>query len=305
MLAAATLALLALAACSAGVPSSPASSGEAGLPSASTQVVHLGVDLPLSGGESREGLPILNGIRLAVADANASRAARGTTVDIDARDDAVNGVNNPDRGAGNLQSLVADPSVIGVVGPLSSAVARAEIPIGNAAGLLQCSPANTDPDLTKPWAGADPKTYRPTHPDDIAYVRVSSTDDQQGAAGARIAHDDLAARRALVVDDGTTYGRRDRRRVRGGRSRPSAGPSSGARSSELTGHRVVRDRRRCAPTRLTSSSSAAARTPGGAALRQQMAAAGLGSIPFVGGDAINDGSASSSGSFLQLAGDRR
>ncbi len=43
-------------------------------------------------------------------------------------------------------------------------------------------------------------------------------------------------------------------------------------------------------------------TPAGAALRQQMAAAGLGSIPLVGGDAINDGSASSSGSFLQLAG---
>ncbi len=169
--------------------------------------MHLGVDLPLSGGESREGLPILNGIQLAVADANASGLLAGTTVDIDARDDAVNGINNPDRGARNLQSLVADPTVIGVVGPVNSAVARAEIPIGNAAGLLQCSPANTDPGLTKPWDGGDPTTFRPTHPDDIAYVRVASTDDQEGAAGAQIAHDDLAARRALVVDDGTTYGR--------------------------------------------------------------------------------------------------
>jgi branched-chain amino acid transport system substrate-binding protein len=43
-------------------------------------------------------------------------------------------------------------------------------------------------------------------------------------------------------------------------------------------------------------------TPGGAALRQQMADAGLASVPFIGADAINDGSSSSSGSFLQLAG---
>ena len=212
----ATLALLALAACSAGVPSTPASSGEVAPTSASTQVVHLGVDLPLSGGESREGLPILNGVRLAIADANAAAGSTGMTVDIDALDDAVNGVNNVDRGAANLQALVDDPSVIGVVGPVSSAVARAEIPIGNAAGLVQCGPANTDPGLTKPWVDEDPTSFRQTHPDDIAYVRVSSTDDQQGAAAAQIAHDDLAASRAARGRRRIRLRARDRRRLRGG-----------------------------------------------------------------------------------------
>jgi branched-chain amino acid transport system substrate-binding protein len=301
VLAAASLALLALAACSAGVPSTPAPSGEGGLASLSTQVVHLGVDLPLSGGEAREGLPILNGVRLAVADANAAAGTTGTTVDIDALDDAVNGVNNVDRGAANVQALVDDPAVIGVVGPVSSAVARAEIPIGNAAGLVQCGPANSDPGLTKPWVDEDPTSFRQTHPNDIAYVRVSSTDDQQGAAGARIAHDDLAASRAVVVDDGSGYGH-------------GIADAFEAAFKALGGTVVRREVVGSDEASVTSAIQSmhvdppdvvfygGGTTPGGADLRQQMAAAGLSSVPFIGADAINDGSPASSGSFLQLAG---
>ena len=40
---------------------------------------------------------------------------------------------------------MSDAAVIGVVGPFNSTVAKVQIPISNEAGLLQCSPANTNP----------------------------------------------------------------------------------------------------------------------------------------------------------------
>ena len=72
---------------------------------------------------------------------------------------------------------------------------------------MQCSPANTNPGLTKPWGGVDPTTLRPTHPDKIAYVRVATTDDLQGAAGADIAANIVKAKNAYVADDAETYGK--------------------------------------------------------------------------------------------------
>ena len=55
-----------------------------------------------------------------------------------------------------------NPKVIGVVGPYNSAVAKVQIPISNSAGLLQCSPANTNETLTKPPDALD---FRKTNPD--------------------------------------------------------------------------------------------------------------------------------------------
>ena len=197
------VACLVAAACSSSATSAPAASAAAG---GNGQIVNIGVELPMSGGEAPNGVPTLNGVKLAVADINAAGGIDGYKFGVNSQDDAVNGVNNPQQGAKNITTLVNDPSVVAVVGPFNSAVAKAEIPISNAAGLLQCSPANTNPGLTKEWGGISPLTLRPTHPDQIAYVRVASTDDYQGLAGAQIAYQDLGARRAYVVDDTTTYG---------------------------------------------------------------------------------------------------
>ena len=69
---------------------------------------------------------------------------------------------------------------------------------------MQCSPANTDVALTK---GADAVALRKTNPDKIAYVRVATTDDIQGAAGADIAYNIVGAKSAYVLDDTQTYGK--------------------------------------------------------------------------------------------------
>ena len=57
------------------------------------------------------------------------------------------------------------PEIVAVIGPLNSSVAKAQIPISNEAGLLQCSPANTNPELTKGApAPADPDQGQQLHP---------------------------------------------------------------------------------------------------------------------------------------------
>src|SRR5271157_6026328 len=140
--------LLVAAACSSSATSAPAASKAAG---GNGQIVNIGVELPMSGGEAPNGVPTLNGVKLAVADINAAGGIDGYKFGVNSQDDAVNGVNNPQQGAKNITTLVNDTSVIAVVGPLDSDVAAAQIPISNAAGLLQCSPANTFPGLTKEW----------------------------------------------------------------------------------------------------------------------------------------------------------
>ncbi|HEY8768212.1 MAG TPA: ABC transporter substrate-binding protein, partial [Dehalococcoidia bacterium] len=155
------------------------------------------MELPMTGGEAPNGIPTANGVALALS----QLSVPGYTVTIEQKDDALNGKHDPQTGAANMQALANDTSVLFVVGPYNSNVAQAEIPISNSAGLMQCSPANTNPGLTKTWAGVDPKTLRPTNPDKIAYVRVATTDDLQGAAGADIAANIAHATKAYIADD--------------------------------------------------------------------------------------------------------
>ncbi len=133
--------------------SSPTGSGG----SAANKVVTLGVDLPLSGAETPNGQPTLDGVKLAVKE----NPVPGYTINVEAKDDALNGKHDPQTGATNIGQLVTDSSVFAVVGPFNSNVAQAEIPVSNAAGLIQCSPANTNPALTK---GAAAAALRATNP---------------------------------------------------------------------------------------------------------------------------------------------
>ena len=73
------------------------------------------------------------------------------------------------------------------------------------AGLLQCSPANTNEALTKPEFGA--LDYRKNFPDRINYIRVAATDDIQGPAMAIYAYNTLGLKNLLIVDDVTTFGK--------------------------------------------------------------------------------------------------
>jgi branched-chain amino acid transport system substrate-binding protein len=259
--------------------------------------VKIGIELPMTGGEAPNGVPTANGVALAIA----KNPVPGFTVTVNQQDDAVNGVHNPQQGAKNIQTLANDPTVIGVVGPFNSSVAQAEIPVSNAAGLMMCSPANTNPGLTKPWGGADPVTLRPTNPTKIAYVRVATTDDLQGAAGADIAYNIAKATTAYVADDTQTYGK--------GLSDVFA-----TQFAALGGKVLKRDGIPGSTTDFTSYVTTVkglapqyvfyggVTTSGIGLFRKQMAQQGIASIPLGGGDGISDGPASTASTFLQIAG---
>ena len=281
------------AACSTGPANSPAASG------GSKGTVKIGVDLPLSGGEAPNGQPTLNGIQMAIDEANAAGGAGGYTLALDTRDDAVNGVHNPDQGATNASALVAESDVIGMVGPYNSNVGAAEIPVTSAAGLLQCSPANTNPTLTK--QAADGTYLRGSN--DPSYVRVATTDDVQGPALADYLYNTVGVHSVFIVDDTETYGK-------------GIADTFQAKFTSLGG--TVTGRQGVANPDGTADYSAVltqaqsanpgavffggVSTTGGGKLRAQMADVGMGSLPYIGGDGIQDGNGSTTGTFINLAG---
>jgi branched-chain amino acid transport system substrate-binding protein len=281
-------------AASAGAASAGASGGAGG----AAIDVKVGIEFPMSGGEAPNGVPSANGVALALSQIQVP----GFNITINQQDDAVNGQHNPQQGAKNMQTLVNDPQVLFVVGPYNSNVAAAEIPVGNAAGLAQCSPANTNPGLTKTWPSYDYKALRATNPDKNNYFRTATTDDLQGAAGADIAFNIAKAKTAYVADDVEAYGK-------------GLADVFVTSFQKLGGTVVGRD---SIPTSTTDFSSFVTKlkglnpdyvfyggvtTSGIGLFRNQMAQAGLQTIPMGGGDGIVDGAASVQSSFLQIAGD--
>ena len=163
----------------------------------------IAIELPQQGSEKAASDPIINGIKLAVK--LAGGAAGGYKIDIPQSaiyDDALNGAHDPQTGANNMSKVVADEATVAVIGPLNSSVAKAQIPISNEAGLLQCSPANTNPDLTKGRSGQADLRTKPNN-----YIRVVTTDDVQGPAAAQYIHQVLKKNSVYIIDDTETFGK--------------------------------------------------------------------------------------------------
>ncbi len=290
-------ALVASACSSAGATNTASSGGGGASPSSGGggQVVKIGVDLPLSGGEQPNGGPTLNGVKLAIQ----QNPVPGFDVQLNVKDVALNGVHDPQTGANNIAQLINDPSVFAVVGPFNSNVAQAEIPKSNQAGLLQCSPANTNVSLTKPEFGA--LDLRKTHPDQIAYVRDATTDDIQGQAGADIAYNVAGAKSAYIVDDTETYGKgladvfESSFKKLGG---TIVGPD-GVGTNQQSDFTALLTAAKAKNPQFVYFGGVTA--TGGGTLRAQMVDLGMQNIPFGGGDGISDGSAATKSSFLNIA----
>lgn len=112
--------------------------------------VTIGIDAPLTGDLSALGLGIKNSVDLAAKTANKQKYVDGITFKIEALDDQA----QPSSGQQNATKLVADKSVLGVVGPLNSSVAESMQKVFDDAKLVEVSPANTNPALTQgtDWA---------------------------------------------------------------------------------------------------------------------------------------------------------
>ena len=169
------------------------------------KTVVIGADFATSGTDAAAGVPTQNGVVLAIEDEQKKGLPGGYSLRLDTLDDSIGGVHNPEQGALNVQTFVADPSVLAVIGPQNSNVARAEIPVTNAARLAIISPSSTSIGLTDDASGA--RSLRQTHPEMRNFFRTVMRDDMQGAADAQFAYENLHARRAYVIDDNESYGK--------------------------------------------------------------------------------------------------
>ncbi len=262
--------------------------------------VKIGTELPMSGGETANGAPTANGVKLAIKQQNAKGGVAGCKLDINVQDDALNGVHDPQTGAKNMQTLVADAAVIGVVGPFNSGVAKAEIPISNGAGLLMCSPANTNNGVTQPPEG---DTYRKTNPTKISYIRTATPDSIQGPSAADYIYNDLKKTSVYIIDDTETFG-------------VGVGDSFQAEFKKVGGTVVKRDSAPKSTTDYTPLFTAAAAlnpqavylagttpTGMGLALKQGRGVTGLETVPFVGPDGVADlGPGGTQGATITIAG---
>ena len=88
---------------------------------AQDKTLKIGIELPLSGASVANGEPTKNGVLLAIKQANAAGGVGGYALADNTQDDAKDGVPNPEQGATNMATLVADEAVVGVVGPSTRA----------------------------------------------------------------------------------------------------------------------------------------------------------------------------------------
>jgi branched-chain amino acid transport system substrate-binding protein len=245
--------------------------------------VNIGIDLPISGGDASVGISTERGAMLAIEQA-AGRMPAGIKIEGQVLDDAVQGVHNPQQGATNVRNFVADDSVLAVVGPYNSNVAAAEIPITNAAGLVQVGPSVVSDGLT---IGAAAAGLRRANPTQNSFFRVCTTDSRQGSALAQFATHNLHFKTAYIVDDNETYGLDLANRFEADFKQLGG---------NVLGHDHLAKNTQDFKSLLTKIAGqkpdlifyGGVTSTGGGLMRKQMAGAGMGNTAMLGGDGIAD-----------------
>jgi branched-chain amino acid transport system substrate-binding protein len=284
----ATLVVLAACGTSNNTSGGQSSGGGGGL-SSCTGSVTVATDLPVSGSDASDGKPTQNGAQLAVDQATSSKLLGGCTIKLVTKDDSsvALGKHDPQQGAQNITELAGDTSVLGVIGPFNSNVALAELPISNKANLVEISPSNTNPGLTIVGSNPDINTASLKPTGNTTYFRVCTTDIGQGKADAQEAAQTLGLKKAYVIDDQETYGKglsdqfskffqQDGGSIAKRVSLPGDTKDFSTQLTEAKGLGVD-----VVFFGGTSSN-------GGGIVKKQMAAAGLTSVKFIGGDGIVD-----------------
>jgi branched-chain amino acid transport system substrate-binding protein len=175
--------------------------------------IKIAADLPLTGDDAGDGIPVRDAIELAMKQAGRVCGASShqnvcVTLQAAIYDDVVEGIHDPAKGAKNVQLMVADDHVVGMIGPLYDSVARSQLPVANGVRLAMISPANTDECLTQePADGHCHNLATRLRPRGLNnYFRVATTQLSEGAAAADLARKTLGKRRALVVRDPSAFG---------------------------------------------------------------------------------------------------
>lgn len=173
-------AALVLAACSSTNNNSGSSSGP---------TYTIAYEGPLSGGNSQLGLYQKFAVQLAINEANAGTSFGSLPFKLKflPEDDQGSGTQAPTA----AQAVLADNSVMAVVGPAFSGASKAADPIYNQAGLAMVTPSATDPSLqTHGWNN---------------FFRVVADDNSQGPADADYMVKKLGYKTIYAIDDASAY----------------------------------------------------------------------------------------------------
>jgi branched-chain amino acid transport system substrate-binding protein len=201
------IAVTAAAGCSSNSSStsSPGGTGSTGSTS-SGGTVDVYSSLPLQGASSAQTQPMVNGIKLALAQAGGK--AGQWTVNYSSLDDstAAAGKWDPGQTAANARQAATDPKAVFYIGEFNSGASEVSIPILNEAGVPQISPANTYVGLTTSLPGSapgEPQKYYPTGK--RTYLRIVPIDSIQAAADL-MAMKQAGCTRVAVANDKEAYG---------------------------------------------------------------------------------------------------
>ena len=149
--------------------------------------VHIAWAMVVSGGDSTLGIDSRRGVEIAVEDKGGE--ILGHPIELTGEDTGC----NAEGGQAAAQKLVADPTIVAIIGTSCSSEARVAAPIITDAGMTMVSASNTAPDLTAEG----------THV--AGYLRTAHNDNFQGAVGAEFAFNDQGARRVATIHDGSPY----------------------------------------------------------------------------------------------------
>src|SRR5580692_468094 len=204
----AALAAIALAAagCSSSSSSSSSSGGSTSSAAAGGNTVDIYSSLPMQGASSAQTIPLVNGIKLALA--QAGNKAGQFTVNYQVLDDstAAAGKWDPGQTEANARKVAADPKAVYYIGEFNSGASEISIPILNQAGIPQVSPANTYVGLTTDLPGSapgEPEKYYPTGK--RTYLRIVPIDSIQAAADL-MAMKQGGCTKVAIANDKEAYG---------------------------------------------------------------------------------------------------
>jgi branched-chain amino acid transport system substrate-binding protein len=150
--------------------------------------IRIGYALVIAGPNESLGVDSRRGIEIAIEDIDAEFL--GHPVELVGED----AMCSAEGGQTALTKLVADTSLIGVIGTNCSSAGEPASRIASDAGIVLISPSNTAPSLTNPGMAWNP-----------GYLRTCHNDKVQGAAMAAFVYDELGFRTAATIHDGSPY----------------------------------------------------------------------------------------------------
>ena len=152
-----------------------------------SESVKIGIVGPFSGNSAEQAQRIGNAVVIAVEEANAAGGLFGKPIKIEYGDDE----SQPEKATLVSQRLIDDESVLGVIGPLTSASALASGPLYQRAGLAFLTPTATNPRITEQgWTVA---------------FRVAGRDDREGPAAGLFINGELKPKKVVAISDKTAF----------------------------------------------------------------------------------------------------